>query len=777
VIEREDAEQKEESNPPPTAESSVGASIDALSIDPKSGPLPPALPDNEDDAKMGGADDDDDAEICKATVTVSELEAGSTGPVVGGVASGGAAAASAESDDDYLEMGSATLAVTRSRRQRTKVSYRDESSSEEEESSDEDSEAGNPLFAGLSKAERAAMKLKMAELQSQHSEQARKEREQALEEIVSSFEFNIGETVSKEEAGFIHDFCTKHQVDVNDKIEDEGDFFLMSMREMIEERMMEIKNGIRGSSRSVRNQGGDSESEFDADEYDDDSDDSEYDVDSDWDDPGLDHENLVSDDEYSGFVVGGGGGRRKKKRRKNVWVDADGREYHCKGRLLLDDALKDTVNFEGWSAARVQAWKNKAVNPNAYYYRFNDPGEEQQNGRIREDEHSAFMQRVIEHGVNFQWGIFSKTIKGRVGYQCSNYWRQMMKDGWVKDPNYWIRADGSFQYKRAKKGSIPDAIRRYSFVVTHDPSKLFHPLPGTHPKRPSDSKLAKYLQSDVKGMNEKKKKGGNKKKGGKKGKEQASGEEEAADTEKAQEESKEPEDGADSKSQGDGDGDDAEAEAVDEKEEDEESSSTKKGKKSASKKKKKKEKKERKRRSKKKKGGVSGDEEEEEVESTKRSKKEKKSRAKRKKKKSKESESDQPGSDSKSSKKSRGKKRKHSGRKDELEPPQKKRKRVAADKSSAEEEAEDDPMAVLKGMVDMMTGEAMVKPAISPYGHVMEYDSWCSILRSAKTKNRCPFTNGKITRRQLVKLDADNIDEYKDRIVNITADQMGCLES
>jgi len=87
-------------------------------------------------------------------------------------------------------------------------------------------------------------------------------------------------------------------------------------------------------------------------------------------------------------------------------------------------------------------------------------------------------------------------------------------------------------------------------------------------------------------------------------------------------------------------------------------------------------------------------------------------------------------------------------------------------------EEDDGPMAVLKGMTDMMTGEAMVKPAISPYGHVMEYDSWTSILRNAKTKNKCPFTQQKLTRRQLVKLDAGNIEQYKDQIVNVTAEQM-----
>eukprot|EP01084_Bolivina_argentea_P128683 227416_1 len=153
--------------------------------------------------------------------------------------------------------------------------------------------------------------------------------------------------------------------------------------------------------------------------------------------------------------------------------------------------MKDTENFEGWSTARIQAWKNKKVNPNAYYYRFNDPGEDQKNGALREDEHKGFMQRVMEMGVNVRWGNFSRTVTGRVGYQCSNYWRQMMKDGWVKDPNYWIRDDGSFQFKRAKKGSIPESLRQFSFVVVKDPSGIFSPLPGTHPKRPSDKALKK----------------------------------------------------------------------------------------------------------------------------------------------------------------------------------------------------------------------------------------------------------------------------------------------
>merc|ERR1712130_570454 len=139
--------------------------------------------------------------------------------------------------------------------------------------------------------------------------------------------------------------------------------------------------------------------------------------------------------------------------------------------------------------------------------------------------------------------------------------------------------------------------------------------------------------------------------------------------------------------------------------------------------------------------------------------------------------------------KARGKKRKHSSDEDtsDLEPPQKKRKispkkkkskKKKAKKAKKEEvEEENGPLnEVLGDMVDIMTGDKLVQPAISPYGHVMEYNSWCSVLRNARTKNKCPFTKKKLTRRSLIKLNEENIDEYKDKIVNITAEDMKCLK-
>ncbi|KAG1087818.1 hypothetical protein G6F42_020478 [Rhizopus arrhizus] len=55
-------------------------------------------------------------------------------------------------------------------------------------------------------------------------------------------------------------------------------------------------------------------------------------------------------------------------------------------KLGLDAALKQITNtksnvaFEGWSEARIRSFKMIEKNPNSYYYRFNEPGQEQRRG-------------------------------------------------------------------------------------------------------------------------------------------------------------------------------------------------------------------------------------------------------------------------------------------------------------------------------------------------------------------------------------------------------------
>ena len=114
-------------------------------------------------------------------------------------------------------------------------------------------------------------------------------------------------------------------------------------------------------------------------------------------------------------------------------------------KLRLDDALAQG-NFEGWSHARIRAYQLRDKNPNAYYYRFNDPGEKQRNGAWTKEEISLFNSRMKEVGVNGQWGIFAMGIPGRVGYQCSNFYRHLIETKKIVDENYIIDDKGKAHF-------------------------------------------------------------------------------------------------------------------------------------------------------------------------------------------------------------------------------------------------------------------------------------------------------------------------------------------
>mmetsp|Transcript_95117 Transcript_95117/g.116457 ORF Transcript_95117/g.116457 Transcript_95117/m.116457 type:complete len:133 (-) Transcript_95117:158-556(-) len=80
------------------------------------------------------------------------------------------------------------------------------------------------------------------------------------------------------------------------------------------------------------------------------------------------------------------------------------------------------------------------------------------------------MERVREMGVNGgQWGTFSQAIPGRVGYQCSNFWRKLIQHGKVNDYNYNLQNGKLKLVKRLNNGNgIPQAFRKYGFVVLQD---------------------------------------------------------------------------------------------------------------------------------------------------------------------------------------------------------------------------------------------------------------------------------------------------------------------
>ncbi|KAJ9061308.1 hypothetical protein DSO57_1021981 [Entomophthora muscae] len=136
---------------------------------------------------------------------------------------------------------------------------------------------------------------------------------------------------------------------------------------------------------------------------------------------------------------------------KNKAVKPNKERGHSVPRLALDNALKQMEKdpksaMEGWSQARITAYQAIHTRPNSYYYRFNAPGEEQRTGPWTNAEKKLFLERVKEHGTDKDWGIFSMTIPGRVGYQCSSFYRLLIQRGEIKDHRYVIDAKGKAQF-------------------------------------------------------------------------------------------------------------------------------------------------------------------------------------------------------------------------------------------------------------------------------------------------------------------------------------------
>jgi hypothetical protein len=78
---------------------------------------------------------------------------------------------------------------------------------------------------------------------------------------------------------------------------------------------------------------------------------------------------------------------------------------------------------------------------------------------------------------------------------------------------------------------------------------------------------------------------------------------------------------------------------------------------------------------------------------------------------------------------------------------------------------DEDGNALLPGLIDPITLAPVVFPAISPYGHVAERNSWSRWLSLHKM---CPITRKPLSKREIVVLTPDNIDLYRDKIVNYT---------
>ncbi|KAJ8900962.1 hypothetical protein NDN08_000259 [Rhodosorus marinus] len=85
----------------------------------------------------------------------------------------------------------------------------------------------------------------------------------------------------------------------------------------------------------------------------------------------------------------------------------------------LDDEGQQEI--DSWPEARRKAWERRSFNLNSYSYRYTDPGETQRQGPWTDEERELFLKLLKTHSFSEgKWGIFSRSVPGRVGYQCTN---------------------------------------------------------------------------------------------------------------------------------------------------------------------------------------------------------------------------------------------------------------------------------------------------------------------------------------------------------------------
>jgi hypothetical protein len=134
----------------------------------------------------------------------------------------------------------------------------------------------------------------------------------------------------------------------------------------------------------------------------------------------------------------------------------------------LPENLRVTVSedvWSGYSQIRRDSFCRMLANPNSFFYRNRPPGDPQRFGSFTEDEEEAFLERLryfredlhIDDGL---WGLFAVPLRGRVGYQCSNFYRSLIQGRKIEDPNYEVDGVGKLIFQRGQARAAPDGSIR-----------------------------------------------------------------------------------------------------------------------------------------------------------------------------------------------------------------------------------------------------------------------------------------------------------------------------
>jgi len=129
----------------------------------------------------------------------------------------------------------------------------------------------------------------------------------------------------------------------------------------------------------------------------------------------------------------------------------------------LPETLKKFVSetsWVTWSVAKKQSYQQMFANPNSFFYRNRPPGESQKIGPFSQQEEKLFVERLnyfreklgIHDGM---WGYFAVGIPGRLGYQCSSYYRMLLQEKKLADKNYKVEETGKLKCLHRNRTTIP----------------------------------------------------------------------------------------------------------------------------------------------------------------------------------------------------------------------------------------------------------------------------------------------------------------------------------
>ena len=183
---------------------------------------------------------------------------------------------------------------------------------------------------------------------------------------------------------------------------------------------------------------------------------------------------------------------KSQKVKKVVISDADLPEK-------LSAYITDEI-WRSWSPIRRESFKQIIKNPNSFFYRNRPPGDPQKRGGFSEEEEKQFLDRLeyfktlgVEDGF---WGLFSVPILGRVGYQCSNFYRALIKEGKIVDSHYQIDDEGKLKYSHGKRSVDPKVIEVLEKEAFEFIDRCLRPEDGKIPQINSDT-VAINVESNV----------------------------------------------------------------------------------------------------------------------------------------------------------------------------------------------------------------------------------------------------------------------------------------